>query len=623
VIGLIASTVVLGSAMGAQGAPSDCPSVFPVSSIQNGMTGYGLTVSQGRTPDTFNVRYLGVLKDGIAPGRDLIVVDTSGQAISNAGGIWFGMSGSPVYINDQLVGAIAYSLSFGPSTIAGVTPAQDMENILSFPTPTPSPSASPTPSPSASPTGSSSQQYASRGRYRRGRLTPTMSRRIRTATGSSPSSSSSFHRLSLPLSVSGVNARGLRLLTTAVRKQHLALIPYAGSSAQAANGSSSGGAMAAGDNFAAALSYGDVTAAGVGTTTFVCSGNAVSFGHPFFLQGPTSLGANQADAIAIVKDPIFGPFKLANIAESVGTVDQDRLEGLRSALGAGPPTIPVRSSVSAPDYNRSRDGSSDVVTSEFVPDVALFQMAGNVASVFDQETGGSADVTFTVTGTRADGSSWSLSRTNKFSSEYDIVYAPFFELGNDLYTLLNNRFEKVAFTGVTASASVVQQQKQLQLVKALTSTDGVTFEYHRRVVVSPGDTLYVRVTLRPTDGPSDGSADQTVDLSVTIPDHFRDGLLQVGGGGSSRRFFCVGSCGRRGSSGAKSFDELLQQLQDAPHNNDLLAQLITGRAGSTVTTTQTLDRVVSGHRRIEVVRRSRHRAVAGGGAPASKPSQGP
>ena len=65
---------------------------------------------------------------------------------------------------------------------------------------------------------------------------------------------------------------------------------------------------------------GDVTAAGIGTTTFVCFGQAVAFGHPFAFTGKTTLAARAADAITIARDPVFSPFKLANVAENAGTV---------------------------------------------------------------------------------------------------------------------------------------------------------------------------------------------------------------------------------------------------------------------------------------------------------------
>ena len=84
------------------------------------------------------------------------------------------------------------------------------------------------------------------------------------------------------------------------------------------------------------MSYGDITIGGIGTTSLVCDGQAIAFGHPFSWSGRTELGANQGDTLQIVRDPLFGSFKLANITEPVGTVDQDRLAGIRAILDTIP-----------------------------------------------------------------------------------------------------------------------------------------------------------------------------------------------------------------------------------------------------------------------------------------------
>ena len=89
---------------------------MPVAEVEKGMVGTGYTVSEGTDPEPFSVEVLGVMEDGIGPGRDLIVVNTSSPAIDAAEGIWYGMSGSPVYIDDEFVGALAYGLSYGAST---------------------------------------------------------------------------------------------------------------------------------------------------------------------------------------------------------------------------------------------------------------------------------------------------------------------------------------------------------------------------------------------------------------------------------------------------------------------------------------------------------------------------
>src|SRR6185295_16747770 len=108
--------------------PGDCPTVKPLSSVAEGQRGIGWTVQHGTTREPFRVKILGVLPNGIIAGRDLIIVKISDVAgkdmIEKAGGIWAGMSGSPVYVNGQLLGSISYGFTAAPSRIGGVTPAE-------------------------------------------------------------------------------------------------------------------------------------------------------------------------------------------------------------------------------------------------------------------------------------------------------------------------------------------------------------------------------------------------------------------------------------------------------------------------------------------------------------------
>lgn len=119
-------------------------------------------------------------------------------------------------------------------------------------------------------------------------------------------------------------------------------IPYSASAAAAPGDPAD---IVPGGNFAAALSYGDISAAGVGTTTARCDDRAIAFGHPMVFDGPTALSAHNATALTIQDDPTFVPFKLANIGGIVGTLDQDRLAGIRALIGAGPTPIDIRSTV--------------------------------------------------------------------------------------------------------------------------------------------------------------------------------------------------------------------------------------------------------------------------------------
>ncbi|HEV3473210.1 MAG TPA: SpoIVB peptidase S55 domain-containing protein, partial [Actinomycetota bacterium] len=386
-------TGVGATSAGAQ-STGDCPAVMPTEDVRAGMIGSGVTVAKGRQRETFNVEVLGVMRD-VFPGRDLIVVDTSGGPIDRHGGIWYGMSGSPVYIDGKLVGAIAFGLSFGPSTVGALTPADEMMKVLEYPSAEEG---------STQPTSTDAE-----------RVEPSeeMSRRIASQTGGSDPGS--FERLKVPVGVSGGSYRLLNKLSKVVEREGLPIVPYAGSSATLTQAPAPATPLQPGDNLVAALSYGDITFAGLGTATFTCNGRVLGFGHPFFWQGETTMGANGADSIVVGGDDFF-TFEVASIAEPIGMIDQDRFAGLRATTAELPTTIPINSTVNAVNTGRTRDGQSAAVISEIVPFLSWAHVFDNIVFTMDQFSGGSSTVSWTINGTTDDGSTWDLSRSNMYTS---------------------------------------------------------------------------------------------------------------------------------------------------------------------------------------------------------------
>ena len=564
---------------------SDCPGepqVYPVDRLQAGQQAYGLTVSKGRMPERFDVEILGVLPNGVGPGRDMIIVEVSGEAIERAGGIWFGMSGSPVYIDDRLVGAVAFGLSFGPSAIGGLTAAEDMAEILDYP-----------------------RERVARER-RKVALDRAMRARIAAATGTSTSQvGGSMVRLKVPFMMSGLNGERLHQAQQYIRDERLGLLAYAGPAASAPAQSTPAGRVRPGDSFAGVLSYGDITAAGIGTTTIVCNELGVAFGHPFFFQGQASLGAHAADAITIVDDPLFGAYKLATVAEAVGVVDQDRLAGIRFVAGQTPGSIPVESTITATDLNRTRTGSTQVVETDFVPFLSFFHLLANIDSVIDRIGEGSSELSWTITGTTASGQSFSLERTNLFASESDIALDSVIEVLSQLEMLAGNDLEDITFSGVAATGSFDDEVRRYRITRVLVKTPA-GYEKTRRVSVRPGGRIRLQVVLTPFSG--DGEI--TVPLVVRVPQNARrDGRLLVSGGVSCAQFFDPSACVNDQGEQPSSLEELIAILETQPQNNDLVAALGLGRRVGVVRALQRLDQVVVGRRSIF----DSHMGAGGGG----------
>jgi hypothetical protein len=533
----------------------ECPTIMPLDHVSAGMTGTALSVVRGRNPVSFRATVLGVQRDALGPGRDLVIVDLSGPAIDAAGGLWYGASGSPLFLKNsrsgkyELVGAIAYGLAAGPSTLAGLTPAEDLAELLG---------------------SGGAERPAGRAVVSR-RLATRMS----AATGLSIAQVGSLVRLKTPLTASGLTDRGLRRMQAAIDRQSLPLFAYLGASATG-NPAHPSGTLRAGDSFAAALSVGDVTVAGIGTTTFVCKGRAIAFGHPFNWSGETTVGARAADTITIVEDPLLGPYKLANVAESVGTVTQDRLAGLAAELGVGPAASPVTSVVTDLDTGHSRSGESDALMPDFLPFLSYEHLLTSVDVTIDRLGPGNAEMAYTIRGTREGGVPWELSRSSHYASQFDVSADTVWEPAVTAEILQGFEGEDITVTGMNVPTLEVEKAFEEYLLRRVLVWNGSKYVSRHLVRGAPGERAKLRAVLEPVHR----AGVERVDLTLRVPlNAKRGGFIEVLGGASAAPeipcFIVDEECG--GSQGDVTFDQLLKAFDEQPRGDDLVARFRLGR----------------------------------------------
>jgi len=280
-----------------------------------------------------------------------------------------------------------------------------------------------------------------------------------------------------------------------------------------------------GGNIAAALSYGDVTVAGVGTTTAVCSVGtaskpsmvALAFGHPFTFGGKVALSVHTAHALYVQPDNLFGPFKVANLGGVAGTLDQDRLAAVRAPLGAGPVLIPVTSTVSAAGAGLTRTGTTLVNRDVDLPSIAAMHLLANLDRTFQKIGDGTSLVTWTVTGKTGAGTSLALTRTNRFASQFDVSFASILEMLNLLSVIQGQPFVEVHFSKVTITASESELFRQYQIDKVFRKTGTNTYvpvNGRTPIRVRAGGSVQLRVRLTPFE---DRGPLQNIDLTYQIP----------------------------------------------------------------------------------------------------------
>lgn len=546
VTGALGTTVAAGPASSATTA--GCPTAYPVADLGQLVKGdpvHGSTVSSGTTPDAFTGTFIGVLEDGIAPGVPMILVDLSSPEIDRVGGIWEGMSGSPVYTADgRLLGAVAYGLSNGPSPVAGVTPAEDMQQLFA---------GSGAPTPAAA---------------RKVRLSRTLASRV-VATGDATAAqvSDGYTQLRVPMVVSGMQG--------AHRRHDLAR--GLGMSGRVLAGSSSSQAaptypIVPGGNLAASVSYGEVTAAAIGTVTEVCNSQVIGFGHPFMFSGRTSYALQGADAIYIQEDSLGAPFKLANIGAPVGTISGDHLAGIAGALGATPRTDTATSTTTVGGHTFT--GTSHIAVPDATPDLATATMVADQDRVLDYVGAGSGRVWWTIKGTRSDGTRFQLTRSDLYSSPYDISYETAGELSNELYQIYGAA--RLRITSVTTHSVLSDRAVQYRI-------RSVQVRVHRHwqplmnggmLVARAGTTRKLRVQLGSPD-----VAPRTVMVRLAIPARAArsNGLLTVVGGGNDEGGEVYVDLGGGPSGGGLA--SVLHRIRTQPHHGDVIAQVVLHRRG--------------------------------------------
>src|SRR5713226_6345637 len=316
-------------------SPALAQSIFPFEKIRPGMTGTGRTVFEGSRIDEFSVRVLGVLENALGPRQSVILARLEGGPLDKTGVI-AGMSGSPVFIDGQLVGAVAYSFPFGKEPIAGITPIGEMIEATRLQTPR---AASARAAPPWGPGGPA-------GPLDREAMMAALRRPLRAiAPGSFAGeplppvlAGATLAPLALPLVFSGFDpatfewARGVF--------SGLGFAPVLGASAagvppDALPDLKPGGAVAV------SLIEGDLDLSVTGTVTHIEEGRLYAFGHPFFNLGPTQFPLRGAYVYSIFPS-LQQSWKISAALEPVGTMDQDRTTAIAGRLGAAPRMIPAQ-----------------------------------------------------------------------------------------------------------------------------------------------------------------------------------------------------------------------------------------------------------------------------------------
>lgn len=324
--------------------------LFPESQLRPGMKGVAWTVFQGMKPEPVPVEIVGIWENGWGPRQDIIIGKLTGKAErTNVAG---GMSGSPVYIDGKLVGAISLRLSiFSPDAICGITPIQLMLDVKDFDQSRPSDRRTP------------DKLMAANTELT---LPDGLLSRVMSAAHS-VSEAPTMTPIATPITMSGFTDQAIRQFAPIFNQLGL-MVAQGGaggklrSSKPAADWATS---LQPGESIAAVLVSGDMNMTGGGTVTYNDGKHVLAFGHPMFNLGPIDMPMAK-DTIITTLASAYQPTKMGNATEVVGALKQDRHSGIAGELGATAQMIPVNLKVRSFANDNSVRKASDFHYSVFV-----------------------------------------------------------------------------------------------------------------------------------------------------------------------------------------------------------------------------------------------------------------
>ncbi|HLV88882.1 MAG TPA: hypothetical protein VKV39_17985 [Candidatus Sulfotelmatobacter sp.] len=466
-------------------ASSPVPTI-PVSQIHGGMRGVAYTVFEGVKPEPMDVEVLGVMHNVNGPRGDIILVRMHGAKVEYTG-VVAGMSGSPVYFDGKLAGALAFRIGeFSKEPIAGVTPIADMLEINAL-------DKSPAEETAAS----------------KPAISLAAGRTAAPGDGSMPSSVQDFANylkpIETPLVFNGFSEEAVRQF--APQFASAGIIPVMG--AGSVSDDKQPEPLEAGSAVSAVLVRGDMDIAATCTVTYIDPQRVLACGHPLLQFGPVDLPMNKAQVLATLPSPL-NAFKIVNTTEPAGSFVQDRHTGILGLLNKQPDMIPVtltiRGGAGAKDFHYQ------VLNNPRLSPVAI------MATVFNALHGVNEygeEITYRLNGSVNVKGFPEVALKNMFTpgeNGQPAAMAAALSLGERFGRIYDNPYEAPAVQGVKLEFDLVRERRWARLESARTDVNEVR----------PGDQITVETVLAPYRG------ERSVRyIPVKIPTSASKGTLRI------------------------------------------------------------------------------------------------
>jgi len=489
---LLATLATLTTASARDDRTTSESNLMPLEQLRPGMKGYGMTVFQGSRPERFEVEILGVL-DGVPNPKQSLVIGRLSGPLTDRTGVFAGMSGSPVYIDGKLLGAVAYSFPFAKEPIAGITPIKYMIEVfeqgrrveprsnqrISFGTLVGAAQSNPAPALPAQFSAMVGPNAASNAA-----LIPYVGQTL--APIATPVTFSGIPQAALDLFAGDLRAAGIQPIAGVGGGSNLdPMSPYDENT------------LMPGSSVSVQLIRGDFTVDAAGTVTHRDGQRIYAFGHPFLSSGVTSWSMCESSVVTVVPNT-NNSFKLSAAGKLVGAINQDRATGVFGELGSQPRMLPV-----AVTIHTSRDKTEsykfEVVSDSFLTPLLLRIAMFSAIAATERQVG---QQTLRIGGRIVVKGQPDVVLDNSFSSQNGAAMLAIGAVAQPVAVLLNSGLGAVDLQGIDLDVTSIDTRSSGNLSKLWVD----------KTEVRRGETIEIQAFAR-----SDGGQEFVERIPLVIP----------------------------------------------------------------------------------------------------------
>jgi len=511
VLSAILTAMLASFAMGQKTAVTPAakgPELFPLEDLRPGMKGTARTVFSGTETEEFGVEILGVLPGFPGPRQSAIIARLIGKNVEKTG-VFAGMSGSPVYIDGKIVGAIAFSFPFSKEPIAGITPIKQMIDLFNRGSENVKPKE---------PRVVSFAQLAGTD-WKPSLPKPAVSAvsllaPVSVGSPLMPLLGQQMTPIATPLVFSGISQESLSIFAPQLVASGLLPVSGAGGSAAITPlAEVNGNTFPPGSSISVQLVRGDYSLAAAGTVTLRDGDRIYAFGHPFLSLGASDMPMTESSVVTVISN-VNNSFKLAVPGRMVGAISQDRASGIFGLLRQAPKMIPVKVNLHT-SRDRIETYSYEIANDTFLTPLLLNITLFNTITSSERALG---DSTITLKGEIRVKGQEAIRIDRRFSASNSPIMAAG-SIAAPVSSLLASGFDNVELDGITLDISSSE-------TKYAGTLERVTLD---RTEVRRGEKIEVQAYVRTESGK------QFVQrIPIQIPDDAAVGqlLVFVGDGGA-------------------------------------------------------------------------------------------